>query len=165
MPRAPTPDKSCVAGEAGDQPERKASSARTHDDVRRSTGQAPDSPDTRTRAPAQPAETPSAPRQGKEGAAVELTPNVLAVKHWDRLRGGLLYAATPRVDWATLLRRSFEIDVLRCAACGGRMRVLGEVTRADVIVLVLESLGLPTHAPRAARARDPTELLGEQDVE
>jgi hypothetical protein len=45
------------------------------------------------------------------------------------------------------------------------MRVLGEVTRTDAIVLVLESLGLPTHAPRAARARDPTDLLGEQDVE
>jgi hypothetical protein len=45
------------------------------------------------------------------------------------------------------------------------MQVLGEVTRADAIALVLESLGLPTHAPRAARARDPTALLGEQDVD
>jgi hypothetical protein len=103
--------------------------------------------------------------KGRKAQLSSSRPTSLAVKHWDRLLGGLLYAATPRVDWATLLRRSFEIDVLRCAACGGRMRVLGEVTRADVIVLVLESLGLPTTAPRAARARDPTDLLGEQDDE
>ena len=44
-----------------------------------------------------------------------LTPNVLGVKHWNRLLGGTLYAASPRVDWASLLRRSFEVDVLACA--------------------------------------------------
>jgi len=54
-----------------------------------------------------------------------LTPNVLSVKHWDRLLGGALYAATPRLDWASLLRRSFSVDVLECAKCGGRLRVLG----------------------------------------
>jgi hypothetical protein len=32
------------------------------------------------------------------------------VKHWSRLLGGLLYAASPCVDWATLLRRTFEVD-------------------------------------------------------
>jgi hypothetical protein len=29
------------------------------------------------------------------------------------------------------------------------------------LTLVLESLAVPTEAPRAARARDPTELLGD----
>ena len=71
----------------------------------------------------------------------------------------MLYAATPRVDWATLLRRSFDVDVLACARCGGRLRVLGEVTEPAVVRAVLESLGLPTEGPRAARARDPTDLL------
>jgi hypothetical protein len=51
-----------------------------------------------------------------------LAPNILSVKHWSRLLGDLLYAASPRVDWATLLRRSFEVDVLTCAHCGGRVR-------------------------------------------
>jgi len=92
---------------------------------------------------------------------VLLTPNVLSVKHWNRLRGGLLYAASPRVDWASLLRRSFDVDVLRCAGCGGRLRVLAEVTEPAMVSLVLGSLGMPSEAPRAARARDPTELLGE----
>jgi hypothetical protein len=64
---------------------------------------------------------------------VLLTPNVLSVKHWDRLLGGLLYAASPRIDWASLLRRSFEVDVLQCAVCGGRMRVLGEVIQPAMV--------------------------------
>jgi hypothetical protein len=72
--------------------------------------------------------------------------------------------ASPRVDWATLLRRSFEVDVLTCAHCGGRVRVLGEITEPSMVRLILESLGLPTEAPVAARARDPTELLGDPDA-
>ena len=95
------------------------------------------------------------------GAWQLLTPNVLGVKHWNRLLGGALYAAPPRVDWASFLRRSFEVDVLACPSCGGRLRVLGEVTEPAMVRLVLDSLGMPTDAPRAARARDPTELLGE----
>jgi len=31
---------------------------------------------------------------------VVLAPNILCVRHWDRLLTGALYAATPRVDWA-----------------------------------------------------------------
>jgi hypothetical protein len=94
-----------------------------------------------------------------------LTPNVLSVKHWSRLLGGALYAAAPRVDWASLLRRSFEVDVLACARCGGRLRVLGEITEPALVRLVLERLAIPAEAPRAARARDPTDLLGEHDVQ
>jgi uncharacterized protein YbaR (Trm112 family) len=75
--------------------------------------------------------------------------------------GGALYAASPRVDWASLLRRSFQVDVLACPSCGGRLRVLGEVTEPAMVRLVLDSLGIPADAPRVARARDPTELLGE----
>jgi hypothetical protein len=66
--------------------------------------------------------------------------------------------AWPPSRWATLLRRSFDADVLACARCGGRLRLLGEVTDPNAVRLVLESLGLPTEAPRAARARDPTDL-------
>ena len=82
------------------------------------------------------------------------------MKHWNRLVGGALYAATPRLDWASLLRRSFQVDVLECPACRGRLRVLGEVTEPGRVKLVLESLRMPADAPRVARARDPTELLG-----
>jgi hypothetical protein len=30
----------------------------------------------------------------------------------------------PRVDWAELLKRTFDFDVLACVRCGGRRRVL-----------------------------------------
>jgi hypothetical protein len=53
------------------------------------------------------------------------------------------------------------VDVLECAKCHGRFRMLGEVPEPALVSLVLGSLALPTEAPRAARARDPTELLGE----
>jgi hypothetical protein len=39
--------------------------------------------------------------------------------------------------------------------------VLGEITEPGLVGLVLDRLGMPAEAPRVARARDPTELLGE----
>ena len=97
--------------------------------------------------------TSSPAASGARTIASVLAPNALGVKHWSRLLGGLLYAATSRVDWARLLRRSFDADVLQRPTCGGRLRMLGEVTDAPMVRLVLESLALPADAPRAARAR------------
>ena len=121
---------------------------------------------TRPSAAAQPraptrATLPTKPRAAR---AALLSPNVLSVQHWTRLLDGALYAAAPRVDWASLLRRTFDVDVLRCASCGGRLRVLEEVSEPAAVRLVLDRLGLPADAPAAARARDPTELLGDADV-
>jgi hypothetical protein len=62
-------------------------------------------------------------------------------------------------------RRSFDVDILQCARCGGRLRVLGEVTEPAMVRLVLESLGMPTEGPTVARARDPTESLGNPESE
>jgi hypothetical protein len=95
----------------------------------------------------------------RPGDVIALTPNVLAVRHWDRLLGGVLYAATPRVDWAALLRRSFEVDVMACARCGGRLRVLAVITEREPVRRILAHLGLPPAAPPLARARDPTDDL------
>ncbi len=86
---------------------------------------------------------------------------VISVRHWTRLRDGALYAATHRLDWATLLRRTFDIDVLRCPSCPGRMRPRAELSDPSAIALVMESLGLAPDSPPIARARDPTELLGD----
>jgi hypothetical protein len=109
-----------------------------------------------------PSVTAIATLPARAGANVALlAPNVLSVRHWHRLLGGLLYAASPRVDWPTLLRRSFDVDVLECPSCRGRLRVLGEVIERTMVRLMLDRMGVPTNAPRAARARDPTGLLGE----
>jgi len=97
------------------------------------------------------------------GDVIALAPNVLSVRHWDRLLGGALYAASPRLDWASLLRRSFSVDVLACAKCGGRLRVLAVITEREAARRILAHLGQPTEAPPVARARDPTE--DQDDVE
>jgi hypothetical protein len=49
---------------------------------------------------------------------VETTDFGLAVRHLDRLFGGFLLATSPRLDWATLLRRTYAVDVLTCVRCG-----------------------------------------------
>ena len=75
-------------------------------------------------------------------------PNVVSVTHLARIAGGLLYAATSRVPWALLLRRCFEVDVLRCARCGGRVRVRAVVTNHAVAGEILACIA-------KKRARDP----------
>ena len=78
-------------------------------------------------------------------------PNVLSQRHLDRIAGGLLYAATSNVPWATLLARTFDIDVKACARahCGGRLEVRAVVTDADIARNILDAI------PTAARAPPP----------
>jgi hypothetical protein len=102
--------------------------------------------------PPQPATASPDPRDVKL-----IAPNVLSVRHWQRLMQGALYAATPRVDWASLLRRSFEVDVLQCPRCQGRLRVVAVITEREPVRRILAHLGVPTEAPPLARARDPTD--------
>ncbi len=99
----------------------------------------------------------------RSGDVVALAPNVLSVRHWDRLMGGALYAASTRIDWASLLRRSLDVDVLQCPKCQGRLRVLAVITEREPVRRILAHLGVPTDAPPVARARDPTDDL--DDVE
>jgi hypothetical protein len=85
-----------------------------------------------------------------------LAPNVISVRHWTRLLAGMLYAVTPRLDWASLLRRTFDVDVLECPRCHGRLRVLAVITEREPVRRILEHLGEPSTAPPLSRARDPT---------
>jgi hypothetical protein len=83
--------------------------------------------------------------------AVEVVaPNVLSLAHWARLRDGELYAAQPRVDWATLLRRTFDCDVKKCAMCDGRLEVRAVVTAPASTAKILASLARTRAPPRAA---------------
>ncbi len=90
--------------------------------------------------------------------AVQLIPNVISLGHWRRLHDGALLASSPYVDWAALLRRTFEVDVLACPKCNGRLRVLAVITGPQPVRQILEHLGQPAHATPLARARDPTDL-------
>jgi hypothetical protein len=84
------------------------------------------------------------------GAAARVAPNILSIAHWDRLLGGALYAPLSRLDWATLLRRTFDVDVKRCHGCGGRMTVRAVVTDAASIARLLGALRRPRDPPIAA---------------
>jgi hypothetical protein len=90
---------------------------------------------------------------------------MLSVHHWDRLLGGVLYAATPRMDWARLLRRSLDVDVLKCPKCDGRFRIIAAITERASVTRVLAHLGVPTEAPTVARARDPTDDASDAQLE
>jgi hypothetical protein len=104
-----------------------------------------------------------APSAVRPGDVTVLSPNVLSVQHWDRLLGGVLYAATPRVEWAALLRRSFAADVLECPKCHGRLRVLAVITEPEPVRRILAHLGQETDTPPLARARDPTDELDDAE--
>jgi hypothetical protein len=127
----------------------------------RRTREASSFPPTSEAAPSEP--TPVA--RPAPGDVTLLAPNVIAVKHWNRLLGGLLYAVSPRVDWATLLRRSFQVDVLECPKCHGRLRVLAVITEREPARKILAHLGLPTQAPPLARARAPDEDASVEDAD
>jgi hypothetical protein len=69
-------------------------------------------------------------------------------------RNGPLPRQPSRIPWAELFKRVFKEDVLRCA-CGGEMKVIAFVKEQEVIVKILDRLGLPTTGPPVARARRP----------
>ncbi len=59
-------------------------------------------------------------------------PNVLSARHLARIGGGLLYAASSNVPWATLLARTVDVDVKACARCAGRLQVRAVVIDREI---------------------------------
>ena len=53
-----------------------------------------------------------------------------------------------------MLRRVFEIDVLKCPRCGGRMKIIATVTDPTVVRRILACIGLPARPPPVAPARE-----------
>ena len=60
---------------------------------------------------------------------------------------------TPRMSWARLLKRVFDIDVKHCPNCGGDLKIIAAIEDPPVIVKILTHLGLSTRAPPRAPAR------------
>jgi len=65
-----------------------------------------------------------------------------------------LRAPLPYIPWAELLRRTYDLDVLRCP-CGGRLRFIAVILAPEVARDILDSLDLPSAAPPVSRARSP----------
>jgi hypothetical protein len=68
---------------------------------------------------------------------------------------------TPRISWARLLKRAFDIDVEHCPNCGGALKIIAcpeprrraAIEDPPVIDKILSHLGLPTPRPAAGSAR------------
>jgi hypothetical protein len=60
---------------------------------------------------------------------------------------------TPRMSWARLLKRVFDIDIEHCPNCGGSLKIIAAIEDPPVIDKILSHLGLPTRAPPRAPAR------------
>lgn len=57
--------------------------------------------------------------------------------------------------WAELLKRTFEIDVLSCPTCEGRMRLVAMVTEPKSVARFLGAVGHATDPPARAPPRGP----------
>ena len=69
-------------------------------------------------------------------------------------------SVTPRpvargASWADLMRRAFEIDVLACPRCGGRLRLIALIEASATARRILTHLDLPADVPRPVPARAP----------
>jgi len=62
-----------------------------------------------------------------------------------------------RLRWAELMKRTFEVDVLRCE-CGAERRVIAFITDHGTARRILAHLGLPSEPPISAPSRAPPVL-------
>jgi len=65
-----------------------------------------------------------------------------------------------RLRWDQLMQRVFELDVLACPSCGGRMKAIAEITCRRIASRMLEHVGLPNEVPQPWPARGPPESAG-----
>jgi hypothetical protein len=82
-------------------------------------------------------------------------PHAITEAHRSRLHDGRLLATSPRLDWATLLARTYAVDVLVCPRCGGAARVVAAVTDPRVIRQILAHLREPPARAPPSGAREP----------
>ena len=64
--------------------------------------------------------------------------------------------------WADLMRRAFDVDVLACPRCGGRLRLVALLEAGAVTARILRHLGLPSEVPAARPARAPPLASGDE---
>lgn len=58
-----------------------------------------------------------------------------------------------RGSWARLMQRAFDIDVLECPGCRGRMRLLALIEKPSAARRILRHLGMRDHPPPMTPAR------------
>jgi hypothetical protein len=81
------------------------------------------------------------------GDAKLVAPNVLSITHGERLLDGELYASSSPLDWRTLLKRTFEVDLRVCVRCGGKLTVRAVLTDPATVATTLAVLARPRAPP------------------
>ena len=78
-------------------------------------------------------------------------------RHCRKSRSGAARATRRRkkYTWADLMKRVFEIDVLRCPFCHSRRKLIAQITEVSVIRTFLACLGLPLDPPEMKPALWP----------
>jgi len=56
---------------------------------------------------------------------------------------------------AELLKKTFQVDVMKCPSCEGKMKLMAMVQQPKSIRRFLDALGEPTHVPEPSPARAP----------
>lgn len=67
-----------------------------------------------------------------------------------RVLEGELCASSSRLDWRTLLKRTFEVDLRVWVGCGGKLAVRAVLSEPAVIAKMLDALRRPRAPPAAA---------------
>jgi hypothetical protein len=62
-------------------------------------------------------------------------------------------------SWAELMKRVFELDVLKCDSCDGRMRILCAINPPEAIRKILDCLLAIAKRARAAWKRESASVL------
>ena len=73
--------------------------------------------------------------------------------HADPAQFSLARPLRQRLRWADLMRRVFEVDVLACPRCGGRMQLIAAIEQPRVVEAILRCLGFSARPPPMAPAR------------
>ena len=96
---------------------------------------------------------PDRPRSGADGSA-EQSDDSSDAPHKSKLGGGKK-GGKSRMGWAALLKRTFNIDVLQCPQCSGRMKLVEVVMSGERIRDTLVAIGVSPRPPPIAPARTP----------
>ena len=64
-------------------------------------------------------------------------------------------ARARRLDWSTLMKRAYALDVLVCPKCQGSMSIIGIIDDEDAAVQILDHLGFSSRAPPRGRPWRP----------
>ena len=68
---------------------------------------------------------------------------------------GELLATSPRVAWATLLKRTYSVDAMICPRCRGRLRLLAVINDRATARKIIDHPGIAAHPKVPSRARGP----------